>query len=90
MSEQLGDGPIDPALVAGMTRVANVIDGVFNPPGRPRQTGFVLMAFPFNDFDGRCNYVSNAAREDIVVLLKEQLARFEGMPEPKGAGGEPH
>jgi hypothetical protein len=42
------------------------------------------MVFPFADFDGRANYISNAKREDIVVLLKEQLARFQGQPEMKG------
>jgi hypothetical protein len=45
------------------------------------------MVFPFSaDADGahRCNYISNASREDVVVLLKEQLARFEGQPEIEG------
>jgi hypothetical protein len=27
--------------------------------------------------------LSNAQREDVIVLLKEQLARFQGMPEVK-------
>jgi hypothetical protein len=32
----------------------------------------------------RCNYISNGRREDVVVLLKEQLARFEGSPDVTG------
>ena len=32
----------------------------------------------------RCNYISNASREDVIVLLKEQLARFEGQAEVSG------
>lgn len=31
-----------------------------------------------------CNYISNAVRDDVVVLLKEQLARFEGSPDVTG------
>ena len=31
------------------------------------------------------NYISNADRADVVTLLKEQLARFEGQPEMKGS-----
>jgi hypothetical protein len=43
------------------------------------------MVFPFEGFDGRCNYISNGAdRRDIVLLMKEMIARFEGQPEVKG------
>ena len=28
--------------------------------------------------------MSNASREDVIVLLKEQLARFEGQAEASG------
>ena len=39
----------------------------------------VLLVAPFNAPKGaRVNYVSNSKREDIVVLLKEVVARFEG------------
>lgn len=41
--------------------------------------GIVLLVAPFNaPPNARVNYVSNAARDDIVVLLKEVVARFEG------------
>ena len=46
--------------------------------------GFCLMVFPLEDFDGRCNYISNANRDDVVTLLKEQLARFEGQADVEG------
>lgn len=43
------------------------------------------MMFPFENFDGRCNYMSNGAdRQDIVTLMREMIARFEGQPELKG------
>jgi hypothetical protein len=47
-------------------------------------TGFILLVFPMNDYQGSCNYIASAPREDIIKLLKEQLARFEGKPEKEG------
>jgi len=48
----------------------------------------LLMVFPYEEFnagDTRCNYISNGAdRKDVVVLMKEMIARFEGQPEMKG------
>jgi hypothetical protein len=42
--------------------------------------------FPFDETggSGRCNYVSNANRDDVVMMLKEQIRRFEGQPESTG------
>jgi hypothetical protein len=43
------------------------------------------MVFPYGDHSGRCNYISNGAdRKDVVTLMKEMIARFEGQPEMKG------
>jgi hypothetical protein len=87
MSKRLGDAPIEPAYRDTMNRVAGALDEAFNgiAKGNDRKVGFVLLVFPFGADDGRCNYVSNgAAREDIVVMLKEQIARFEGQVEMKG------
>jgi hypothetical protein len=42
------------------------------------------MVFNFGDGPGRANYISNANRDDVVTLLKEQIKRFEGQPEMKG------
>lgn len=39
--------------------------------------GFVVMIFPFIDPDGRCNYISNGRREDVVPVIKEWLERNE-------------
>ena len=87
--ERIGDGPIEDRYHDMMNKLAHAIDGFLNPDMDPqtregKETGFVLLIFPFDNFDGRCNYISNAKRADIVVLLREQLARFEGMPEAKG------
>jgi hypothetical protein len=85
--ERLGDAPIEQQYVDTINAVARAIDETFNGElkGDARKTGFVLMVFPFGDKSGRCNYLSNGAnRDDVVVLMKEMIARFEGQPEMKG------
>jgi len=73
----LGDAPIEPGYVRQMQDIARALDGVFNSGGE-RRTGFLLMVFPYGE-TGRCNYISNGAdRNDVMALLREQLARFEG------------
>lgn len=83
MSERLGDQPIEPKLEDMMNALARGINEVLNEPGQ-KKNGFCLMVFPFEGFEGRANYISNASRKDIIVLLKEQLARFQGQPDIKG------
>jgi len=90
MSERLGDAPIQDEYVEKMQAVAAALDELFNgeAKGMHRPTGFVLMVYPFADFDkgdSRCNYISNGAdRKDVVTLMKEMIARFEGQPEQQG------
>jgi hypothetical protein len=70
-----------------MNAVAHALDEMFNgdKKGADRETGFVLLVFPFGDADGsRCNYISNGAdRRDMVSLLREMAARFDGQPQQK-------
>jgi hypothetical protein len=84
MTERLGDAPIDPKVRKMMNALAHGIDQILNGEKRPKETGFVLMVFPFEGHEGRCNYISNAQRADIVIMLKEQLKRFEGQPDMTG------
>jgi hypothetical protein len=84
---QYGDAPIEPEYYDKMVALANGINEIFNGDlkGDARETGFVLLVFPFGEKAGRCNYISNgAAREDIVTMFKEQIKRFEGQPEMEG------
>ena len=84
---ELGDAPIEPQYVEQMQAIAQALNETFNGDlkGDDRTTGFVLMVFPFGDRSGRCNYISNGAdRKDVVTLMKEMIARFEGQPEMKG------
>jgi hypothetical protein len=84
----LGDAPIEPKFREMMNAVAQGLDDVFNGEARgaDKKVGFVLLVFPYGASDGRCNYISNGAdRRDIVVMMKEQIKRFEGQPELKGS-----
>lgn len=82
----IGDAPIEERFFTQMQALASVLDEQFNPgvARGERTTGFVLLVFPFGNTDGRCNYISNADRKDVVTMLREQLAYFEGMPRAKG------
>jgi len=84
---ELGDKPIEDKFRAMMNAVAQGLDKIFNGPvrGVDRKVGFVLLVFEYGEGKGRCNYISNGAdRKDIVVMLKEQIKRFEGQPEVSG------
>jgi hypothetical protein len=83
----LGDKPIEDRYHQDMNALAAGIDKIFNgdAKGSTRETGFVLLVFPYGDTEGRCNFISNGAdRKDIVTMFKEMIARFEGQPEIKG------
>lgn len=87
MAERLGDKPIQAEYLEKMNAIARTLDEVFNgkAKGTDRQTGFVLLVFPFGENEGRCNYISNGAdRRDIVTMFKEQIKRFEGQPDVTG------
>lgn len=87
MTNSLGDAPIQPEYRDKMNALARSLDKFFNGDvqGDDRETGFVLLVFPFGEREGRCNFISNGAdRRDIVTLFKEMIARFEGQPEMKG------
>jgi hypothetical protein len=87
MPERLGDAPIEPQLIEMMNTIARGLDRMLNGErrGKDRQTGFVLLVFPYGEKEGRCNYISNGAdRRDIVTMMKEQIKRFEGQPDITG------
>ncbi len=84
----LGTGPIELAYAVKMKALARDLDRIFNgdQQGDDRTTGFVLLIFPFGEAPGRCNYISNAERDDVIALLRQQLAYFEDMPEGSVGG----
>ena len=81
-SERLGDAPVEEAYREKMTNLARLIDRKLNGRSGRKLLGFVLMMFEFNE-QGRCNYMSNANRADVVRLLEEQLARFKADTPPQ-------
>lgn len=74
-----------------MNVVAESLDLAFNGPPPPapqtweKRWGFVLLTAEFGAIEGgRVNYISNGERDDMVVMLREILARFEGQPYQEG------
>jgi len=69
-----------------MNALAAALDASFNGTrkGKDRNVCFVLLVGEFGKMEGRVNYISNGQRSDIVTMLKEITARFEGQPELKG------
>lgn len=89
-NEQIGSAPIQGENQRLMNTIAGILDDTFNGPakGEDRKVGFVLMVFNFKDVGpgARCNYISNTRREDIIIMLKEQIQYFEGQAEVIGHG----
>ena len=83
----LGDGPIEDAYRESMRGIGRALDEVLNPEGE-RLAGFVLIVAPIGNAEGRCNYISNIGREDVMTLLREQLVRFEADAVLKTKGPE--
>jgi cobalamin biosynthesis Mg chelatase CobN len=84
---QIGDATIEAKYSEQMQAMASVIDEFLNGKDTPKQDkkiGFILQVYPLETHEGRCNYISNAERKDVLVMLKEQVARFEGQAELKG------
>ena len=84
MTHTLGDAPIEERYHEIMNVLGHVLDKALNKDAQPSHTGFVLLVFPFAEHEGRCNYISNAQRDDVITLLREQLRRFEGAPDVTG------
>lgn len=81
-----GHGPIQQEHREIMNGLAHAIDELFNLPGLPKKVGFVLLTAEFGKIDGgRVNYISNGERTDMLAMMKELTARFEGRYQEGGA-----
>jgi hypothetical protein len=80
-------GPVQAEYREKMNALAQVIDEFFNGKERPKRVGFAMLIFEFGPEDrGRVNYISNAERKDMLVAMKEFIARAEGFdPDDTGA-----
>jgi len=72
------DTEIDPELKQVMNDIGRILSYAVGD-----QWGFFLAVYPFGE-GGRFNYISNSNRRDVIILLKEMTARFEGQPAMKG------
>jgi hypothetical protein len=80
----MSDDQIQDRYRREMNTLAHVLDEHFNDVEQPKLTCFVLLVTEFDNMKGRVNYISNGQRKDVIVMLKEVLARFEGQPAQKG------
>lgn len=60
-----------------MDMLAEDIDNELNNSPCEPVNGFVLMVFPLNTKDGKCNFISNVQREMILQLMKKQISDYE-------------
>lgn len=74
--------PIQKEYRQAMNAIARWIDEKLNgrrKAGRKPKVGFILLTAEFGKIeDGRVNYISNGAREDMIAMMREYLARVEG------------
>lgn len=72
------------AAVENAQTLAGYVDVLLNG-NRGRTVGFALVFFPLGEPDRTLvNYVGNCERADMLVMLKEIVARWEGQPEQRG------
>lgn len=74
----IGDGPIQDELKAQMNGVAKLIDKHLNGEENCRNPrfGFVVLAFPMGDEDGRCNYIGNIPPAQMKYLIVDQADKI--------------
>lgn len=72
--------PISPEFYDSMNNLAGGLDSILNPDGK-KCVGFALLTYKFGEEirgTGRVNYIGNGARADVLIALKELVARWEG------------
>ena len=78
-----GKGPPPQSVADFLNALARSLDEILNGKGvltdkSKRKNGFILLIFPYNEHEGRCNYVSNGARrEDVIKMFETQIERFK-------------
>jgi hypothetical protein len=78
-------GPIQQKYKDQLRAIAKTLDEFLNGPDpAPRKLGFAVLMFEIGDNSDKAkvNYISNCQREDMLVAMKEFIARAEGMDPP--------
>lgn len=65
--------PIRPEHRQTMNEIGKILDHAINPSGE-RKYGFAFLVFDFGT-GGYMNYISNSNREDMLIAMKEFIAR---------------
>jgi len=63
-----------------MNELAKHLDAYFNGDGQ-KKIGFALLVYNLGEQiegTGRINYLGNGKRGDVLIALKELIARWEG------------
>lgn len=90
--EDLSHQPIQREVREKANELGRFLDEYLNgpklpllPTGGARKWGFALLVFKLGGpTDGdRMNYISNAERADMLVAMKEFIARAEGRHSPR-------
>lgn len=76
-------GPIEAAQREMMNEIARLLDRTFNGDrqGDERKVGFALLTYRMGEDltgTGRINYIGNGERSQMLIALKELVARWEG------------
>lgn len=75
----MADAPIQSQYREMLNDLAASVDATLNGEARPKKIGFALFMFEFDRIEAnRVNYISNAGRADMLVAVREWLARAEG------------
>jgi hypothetical protein len=87
----MSHGPIEQQHHELMNTIAGTLDEIFNGrpgPGRERTVGFALLVYPLDqgpiEGTGRINYIGNGDRAEVLIALKELVARWEGRVPTEG------
>ena len=72
----MSHGPIEEKQRQAMNDLARILDQTLNRDGKKRW-GFALLVYHFGE-PSRMNYIGNGKRADMLVALKELVARWEG------------
>jgi hypothetical protein len=70
--------PAGPKDIELMATVAEALDTFLNGEPGVKNVAFVVLTANFNDVAGGVNYISNAARDSVLQMLREIVGRMEG------------
>lgn len=87
----MSDNPMRDVTREFLQAIAGNLDEILNGREEPKKIGFALLVYPFSqeatEGTGRVNYIGNGKREDVLIAMKEIVARWEGRVPETDANG---